>query len=183
VTGPGPVGLLSAQVARALGGDVLVTGLRRDEARLETARGLGFPTGYAEEGVPGEAFEVAVECSGSQAGAVACLEAAARGGRYVQVGVFGKPVTLPLDLVFQKELVLTSGFASTPASWRRALRLISARQVELEPLVGEVYPLEAWERVFSDLRAGRLVKAVFDPRLGTSSTRVSVDEASGAQTV
>ena len=34
VTGPGPVGLLAAQVARALGGRVLVTGLARDEVRL-----------------------------------------------------------------------------------------------------------------------------------------------------
>ena len=40
----------------------------------------------------------------------------------MQVGVFGKPVTVPLDHVFAKELVVSSGFASTPRSWRRALR-------------------------------------------------------------
>src|SRR5437899_4065264 len=42
VTGPGPVGLLSAQVARALGGRVLVSGLRRDGVRRAVADGLGF---------------------------------------------------------------------------------------------------------------------------------------------
>ena len=86
--------------------------------------------------------------------------------RYVQIGVFGKPVTVPLDNVFQKELVLTSGFAATPRSWRQALALIEARKIELEPLVSEVVPLEEWERVFADLRAGRGIKIVFDPRLG-----------------
>ena len=72
---------------------------------------------------------------------------------------------MPLDNVFQKELVLTSGFASTPRSWRRAMALIETRKVELEALVSEVVPLDAWERVFADLRAGEGIKIVFDPRL------------------
>jgi hypothetical protein len=32
-------------------------------------------------------------------------------------------------------------------------------------VVPEVVPLDAWERVFDDLRTGRGVKYVFDPRL------------------
>jgi L-iditol 2-dehydrogenase len=163
VTGPGPVGLLAAQVARALGGEALVVGLPSDRARLGAAASLGFATASAAGDLG--TFDVVVECSGSAGGAAACLEAARRGARYVQVGVFGKPVTLTLDRIFQKELVLTSGFASTPRSWRRALALIEERRVALEPLVSEVVPLSAWERVFADLRAGRGIKVVFDPRL------------------
>jgi L-iditol 2-dehydrogenase len=164
VTGPGPVGLLAAQVAGALGGDVTVAGLPSDGTRLAAAQSLGFAT--AESGADGlDDFHVVVECSGSAGGAATCLRAARRGARYVQVGVFGKDVTVPLDAVFQKELVLSSGFASTPSSWRRALELIADRRVELAPLVSEVAPLEAWERVFADLRGGRGIKVVFDPRL------------------
>jgi L-iditol 2-dehydrogenase len=77
----------------------------------------------------------------------------------------GRPVTLPFDLIFQKELVVTSGFASTPRSWRRALAFVESGRVALEPLLSEVVRLEEWERVFADLRAGRGVKYVFDPRL------------------
>jgi L-iditol 2-dehydrogenase len=162
VTGPGPVGLLAAQVARACGGRVLVVGLASDELRLEAARRLGLETAHE---APAGFAQVAIECSGAAGGAVAALEGAARGARYVQVGVFGKPVTVPLDNVFAKELVVTSGYASTPRSWRRAMALIQARQVELEPLVSEVAPLADWQRVFADLRAGRGIKVVFDPRL------------------
>ncbi len=165
VTGPGPVGLLAAQVARALGGRVLVSGLARDEVRLAAARALEFETATAEELDANGGFNVVIECSGSEGGASACLEGARRGGRYVQIGVFGRPVTVRLDAVFEKELVLTSGYASTPRSWRRALMLLEERRVQLEPLVSEVVPLDAWERVFADLRAGRAVKYVFDPRL------------------
>jgi L-iditol 2-dehydrogenase len=163
VTGPGPVGLLAAQVARALGGEALVVGLPADEQRLAVARSLGFATEHA--GAELEGFHVVIECSGSAGGAAACLEAARRGGRYVQVGVFGREVTVPLDRVFQKELVVTSGFASTPRSWRRALQLVEERRVELPPLVSEVVPLGDWERVFAGLRQGRGIKVVFDPRL------------------
>jgi L-iditol 2-dehydrogenase len=165
VTGPGPVGLLAAQVARALGGHVLVSGLARDEVRLAAAAALGFETATAEELDASGRFHVVIECSGSAGGASACLEGARRGGRYVQIGVFGRPVTVRLDAVFEKELVLTSGYASTPRSWHRALTVLAERRVQLEPLVSEVVPLDAWERVFADLRAGRAVKYVFDPRL------------------
>ncbi len=133
--------------------------------RLAAARGLGFETVTAEELDANGRFDVVIECSGSAGGASACLEAARRGGRYVQIGVFGGPVTVRLDAVFEKELVLTSGFASTPRSWRRALAFLEQGAVQLEPLVSEVVPLDAWERVFADLRAGRAVKYVFDPRL------------------
>jgi len=166
VTGPGPVGLLAAQVARALGGRGLVTGLPRDEIRLDAAGGIGFETAFADELDAEQRFHVVIECSGSAGGATVCLRGARRGGRYVQIGVFGKPVTIPLDAVFQKELVLTSGFASTARSWRRSLAFIEDRRVELEPLLSEVVPLEDWERVFADLREGRAIKYVFDPRLG-----------------
>jgi L-iditol 2-dehydrogenase len=161
VTGPGPVGLLAAQVAAAFGGDVSIVGLPRDESRLALARTLGFSAGLAAE--PGA--DVVIECSGSAGGAAACFEAARRGARYVQVGVFGKDVNVPLDNLFRKELVMTSGFASTPRSWRRALSLVEARRVALEPLVSSVAPLADWDKVFADLRGGRGMKVVFDPRL------------------
>jgi L-iditol 2-dehydrogenase len=161
VTGPGPVGLLAAQVARALGGDVLVVGLPQDAARLEAAAALGLRTAHAPE----PDADVVIECSGSAGGATACLEAAGRRARYVQVGVFGRDVCLPMDQVFRRELTLTSGFASTPTSWHRALTLVESRRVVLEPLVSAVVPLREWARVFADLRQARGIKVVFDPRM------------------
>ncbi|MPZ19223.1 MAG: alcohol dehydrogenase catalytic domain-containing protein [Luteitalea sp.] len=168
VTGPGPVGLLAAQVARALGGSVQVIGLPRDERRLEVADRLGFTVGHAAE--PGA--DVVVECSGAAGGAATCLQAASRGGRYVQIGVFGKDVCVPLDHIFQKELIVSSGFASTPRSWSRALTLVLDRKLALEPLVSSVVPLTEWEQVFANLRQGQGIKVVFDPRLDESRTGI-----------
>jgi L-iditol 2-dehydrogenase len=161
VVGPGPVGLLAAQVARARGGRVHVRGTPRDEVRLAAARDLELEVSTTDDG-PVEA-DVVIECSGSAAGMSFGLESARRGGRYVQIGLAGKPVTLPFDLVCYRELTLTSGNASTPTSWGRAIELVEARQVRLEPLLSEVVPLEEWERAFAATRAGAGIKYVLAP--------------------
>ena len=163
VVGPGPMGLLAAQVAGAMGGDVIVAGLPSDAERLELARSMGMRTTTDPAGA--DLVDVALECSGSGGGAAAALDATRPGGRYVQIGVFGRPVTVPLDRVFERELIVTSGFASTPASWARAIGLVERGAVLLEPLVSRVAPLEAWAEVFDDLRRGHGLKAVIDPRL------------------
>jgi L-iditol 2-dehydrogenase len=163
VIGPGPVGLLAAQVARAACGDVHVRGTpARDDRRLAAAQALGFQTSTTEDG-PAEA-DVVIECSGSEAGIAFGLAAARRGARYVQMGLAGKAVTIPFDLVCFHELRITSGFASTPTSWVRALDLVAGRHVELEPLLTEVVPLSEWERAFAATRSGAGIKFVLDPR-------------------
>jgi L-iditol 2-dehydrogenase len=171
VVGPGPVGLLAAQVARGCGARVHVVGTERDAHRLALARELGCDTSSGDEasnsllqGGSPRLFDVVVECSGSKGGIATCLEHARRGGRYVQVGLAGKPVTISLDEVCFRELTITSGNASTPASWRRAMTLIEERAVDLEPLVSDVVPLSDWERAFAATRAGEGVKIVLDPR-------------------
>jgi L-iditol 2-dehydrogenase len=164
VVGPGPVGLLAAQVAAACGGEVHVRGAARDEARLAKARELGFETSVAGENAPAE-FDVAIDCSGAAAGIAFALESAARGGRYVQIGLAGKPVAIPFDLVCYRELTVTGGNASTPRSWRRALELIGEHRVVLRPLVSEVVPLAEWERAFAATREGSGIKFVLDPSI------------------
>jgi L-iditol 2-dehydrogenase len=163
VIGPGPIGLLAAQVARALGGHVEVRGLPADSVRLTAARDLGFEVS-SERPAP-ESADVVIECSGSEGGAAAALAAVRRIGRYVQVGIFGRPVTLGLDAVLYKEVAVSSGFASTPRSWRRAVALLERGEIALTPLITRVSPLAEWEPAFADLRAGRALKIVFDPRM------------------
>jgi len=162
VIGPGPVGLLAAQVARASGGEVHVRGTPRDEMRLAATRALGLETSTTEDAAV-EA-DVVIECSGSEAGMGAGLAAARRGASYVQIGLAGKPVSLPFDLVCFHELTVTSGFASTPASWRTALELVAERRVQLESLLTEIVPLADWERAFAATRAAEGIKFVLDPQ-------------------
>lgn len=161
VIGPGAMGQLSAQVAKACGADVTLVGLERDAARLAVAarRGIATSTSRPEP----DAFDVVIECSGSAGGAAVALGAARRGGRYVQVGIFGRPVEIALDTVLYKELRVSSGSASTPASWRRAIALIHGDAVDLASLITNQVPLPEWESAFADVSAGAGVKTVIVP--------------------
>lgn len=161
VTGPGAMGLLAAQVAVRLGGEVTVVGLPYDAERLAVAEQLGMKveTGTA---LP-EGVDVVIEASGSEKAMDACLRSVRKGGALVQIGIFGRPVSFDADQLLLKELAFFTGFASTPRAWRRAVALIERRDVVLEPLISEVAPLAEWERVFGDLRRGRGVKAVLVP--------------------
>ena len=156
VIGPGAIGLIAAQVARACGGRVTVRGTPRDGARLALARELGFAT------ADGGTADVVIECSGSGPGIADGLRAVRRRGRLVQMGLRGADVLVPYDLICFKELTVSAGFASNPQSWRRAMALLGA--VRLEPLVTEVVPLRDWRRAFEASRAGDGVKFVLDPR-------------------
>ena len=161
VIGPGAIGLLAAQVSRACGGRVTVRGTERDGARLALAGELGFETSV---GVAPSEADVVVECSGAGPGIADALRAARRRGRIVQMGLRGADLTIPYDLICFHELTVTAGFASSPASWRRATALLEAGAVSLDPLVSEVVPLREWRRAFEASRAGEGVKFVLDPR-------------------
>jgi L-iditol 2-dehydrogenase len=160
VVGPGSIGLIAAQVARASGATVEVRGTARDRIRLGLAGELGLAATLAPDE---DDFDVAVECSGSEGGIATCLTSVRRGGRVVQIGLRGGAVEVPFDEICFRELTVTSGNASTPTSWLRALELLEAGSVLLEPLVTEVVPLAEWERAFEGSRTAAGVKYVLDP--------------------
>ena len=171
VVGPGAVGLLAAQVLRAQGAAVTISGGERDRVRLDLAGSLGFRAVLASDlggATPQGGFEVVADCSGAAAGVDAGLRATRRGGRYVQIGLAGKPIAVDIDLITLRELSVTSAFASTPRSWRRAEALVSARHVRLDPLVTAALPLARWQEAFARTRAAEDVKVVIDPRIDAS---------------
>lgn len=178
VIGPGTMGLLSAQVARTQGGRITVVGTAHDTVRLAAAADLGFNsivTSDLRTATPDSGFPVVVECSGSGADVASGLEAIARKGRYIQVGLCGKKVPFDIDEVCYRELTVTSGFASTPPSWRRAMTLINTEAVQLEPLITEVAPLDDWQRVFDMTRRGQGMKFAFNPSLPRVEPRINAN--------
>ncbi|MFI7482042.1 zinc-binding dehydrogenase [Kocuria sp. M1R5S2] len=160
VIGPGAMGLLSVQVALAAGAQVTCLGLPADVRRLAVAERMGATTATDVEP---EAYDTVVECSGAAGGISTALRAVRRGGRHVQVGISGREVTMAFDTVLYKELEVSSGFASTPASWRRALDLVARRQVDLAGLVTHTLPLERWEEAFALVGSPAAIKVALRP--------------------
>lgn len=174
IAGPGAIGLLTLQVVKAAGAAVVMLGTDKDDHRLALARDLGadyvvnVQQGDAQKLVAdltegGFGADVVYECSGAGAAAAQLLTLVRRRGRYVQIGLFGKPVAWDLDQLCYKELVATGSNASVPSAWTRALLLMEAGKVRTAPLITHTFDVPDWEKAFAtfDDRSG--VKALIRP--------------------
>ncbi len=179
VSGPGPIGLLTLQVARAAGAEVVVLGTRTDERRLRLAEHLGARvidvTGGLDEArqliteLTPRGADVAFECAGVGASAAACLELLKPRGRYAQVGLYGKPIAFSMDQACLKEIIITGSNATVPSAWAWALRLLESGAVNTEAIVSDVVPLEEWREAFARLRRQDAVKILLQPGSGDLS--------------
>jgi L-iditol 2-dehydrogenase len=173
VSGPGAIGLLMAQVVKAAGGRVILVGTHADEARLSMGKKLGvdfavdLQSADAQEIVAaitdGLGADVVFECSGAEASAQNCLNLVRRRGRYVQVGLFGKPVHWELDQVCFKEVQVSGSFAHLPSAWRKALILLASGQVQTRPLVSTILPISEWQQAFDLFERRDGLKIVLTP--------------------
>lgn len=139
VTGAGPVGLLAASVARALGASaVTVTDI--SDFRLETARAYGFAAEQAGQPAASE-FDVLLECSGAPGALAAGLARLRENGRAAMVGIPKGDVTLPLAMLHKKELSinLVNRYAHT---WPSAIALVASGRVDVAPLVTHHFGLD-----------------------------------------
>jgi L-iditol 2-dehydrogenase len=171
VIGPGPVGLLACDAARALGaGRVIVVGRGQ---RLEKAAEMGYETVDYTVNDPVETVrgmadgvgpDVALDCAGvpdSYRWALAMLH---KGGRCASVGIPVEDVLLSLqDLVlYEKELV---GVRATAGGMRRAMPLVSDGRIRVNELHTHTFPLDEFRTAidtFNERRDGAL-KVIIEP--------------------
>ncbi|MFJ5624755.1 zinc-binding dehydrogenase [Peribacillus loiseleuriae] len=173
VSGPGTIGLLTMQVAKANGGNVIVIGTSQDKERLKLAAELGaFATIVIDEEDVHEKIaeltsnlgvDVAFECAGVGPSANNCLKLLKKTGLYVQVGLYGKKVEFDMDLALTKEINITNGFASEPTSWERALRLLEMKQVNVASLISTKLPLDDWQKAIEMVNNKDAFKVLFVP--------------------
>jgi L-iditol 2-dehydrogenase len=172
VSGPGPIGLLCAQVARASGCKVTVLGTAADVKRLAVAGALGFATHSVDEPsleetllqqTAGRGADAVIECAGAEASAALALKLVRPRGKYIQVGLFGRSIAWNADLACLKELHITGSNATVPSAWPKAIALLASGAVQTEPLVSEVVPLSEWERAFARLRQKDALKILLQP--------------------
>lgn len=165
VLGPGPIGLLCALMARLEGAEVLVVGLERDRARLAVAEACGFrtTTGDPSGRMPALEADGVVDAAGVSESLRVALHIVRPAGWITKVGWGREPFGHSLDPLVQKNVTLRGSFSHYFPVWQAVLRLMAARQLDVDPLVGGVMPLDKWEEAFEAMHAGQLVKAVLIP--------------------
>jgi L-iditol 2-dehydrogenase len=173
VTGPGPIGLLVFQVAKAVGARVLISGTQRDEERLKLAKHMGVDhcvqidqqdlNSLIQELTGGMGVDVSFECSGASGAVRDCLQGVRKGGEIVQVGLFGGSIELNYDDVTFKEVQVKGSFTHNRRTWEKAIDLLRDRKVDLNSLISREFPLDQWEEAFRLFERGEGLKYLLYP--------------------
>lgn len=171
VLGPGPIGLLCAKMAKLSGaGTVIVAGLPADQHRLATARRLGaditLDSGvveYVSQAGDGLGVDVAVDCSGASATLQLALKTVRPAGQIIKVGWGPQPLQFSLDPLVQKNITIAGSFSHNWPVWERVISMIVSGQIDLEPVISHVAPLNRWLDNFEKMEGGEYVKAVLTP--------------------
>lgn len=176
VQGPGPIGLLAAMAARAVGAaEVAIIGTPGDLAlRLKTAAELGFtklinigetnPVEAVQALTNGRGADVVVECSGAPKAIAGMVDLVRKKGRISVIGLTGgKTVELPWDKFAFKVADVFFNMSTSYTSWDRTISLIAGGRLPAEKVVTHRGPLEAWEELFDAVENLKALKALVIP--------------------
>jgi L-iditol 2-dehydrogenase len=165
VIGPGVMGMLVAECARALGaGRVIVVGRG---ARLERAAELGHETvDFTAEDPPeairertgGRGADVALECSGDPDAVGASVAMVRKGGRVAAIGIPLDSASIPMRRLVLDEIELV-GVRANAGEMPEAIALVAAGRIALRELVTHRFALEDFAdayRVFTERVDGAL---------------------------
>ena len=168
VLGPGTIGLLCAAVARICGAEVAVVGLKTDQHRLKIARQygcepiIGDATGWAGE-YDGLGADCVIDAAGVSATLASALEWVRPGGSITKVGWGPQPLGYSLDPLVQKNVTLQGSFSHNWPVWERVISLMRSGQLDVEPIVGGVWPVTEWQTAFEKMHQGEIVKSILKP--------------------
>ncbi len=168
VLGPGPIGILSAAIARLCGASVAVVGLENDRTRLEVARHysceplVGGAVEWARQG-DGLGVDGVIDATGVSAALATALDLVRPAGWISKVGWGPQPLGISLDPLVQKNVTLQGSFSHNWPIWERVIQLIAAGTLDVRPITGGIWPLSEWQEAFETMHSGRIVKAVLKP--------------------
>lgn len=176
VMGPGPIGLIAAQVSKAAGAKkVAITGLDEDTSyRFKIAEKLNidFLINIQKQNLKdivlneteGYGPDVVIDCSGNSDAVNNAIDILAKGGKLLAVGFSGKnKLEIKWDNAIYKEIDIITSMSSTYSSWRYTIGMMEQKQLDLRCLVSSVLPLSEYRDGFDKAMNKEGLKIVLVP--------------------
>jgi threonine dehydrogenase-like Zn-dependent dehydrogenase len=169
VLGAGPIGLLTALVARARGvPQVLVSDVLPH--RLELAEQLGLHAVPAGEALHAEVMrrsenngaDIVYECTGHPSAAREMTALARSRGAIVNLGVFKTPTEVDMQAVNFKEIEIFGSRVYERCDFEEAIRL--AAKLPLASLITQTFPLSQAADALQQFQEGKLCKTLILPQ-------------------
>jgi len=151
VTGAGPIGVLSAMYADALGAaTVIIAEPNPNRAALAQAMDIGPVADPTDDGFAaliadltgGRGVDVVAECSGSTPGLTTAMNSVRTRGSIVQTGLHTKPATLDAMRLSEKDISYIGSWCYLITDWPRIIRLIAAGKYPVSKAVTAQIALE-----------------------------------------
>jgi alcohol dehydrogenase/L-iditol 2-dehydrogenase len=168
VLGPGTIGILCAAIAKLCGAEVAVTGLQTDMHRLNIAKKydceiiVGDATQWAKQRDDLGADGV-IDAAGTSITLKIALDIVRPNGWITKVGWGPQPLNFSIDPLVQKNVKLQGSFSHNWPVWERVIALMASRQLDVQPIIGGVWPITEWHEAFEKMHKGDVVKSVLKP--------------------
>ena len=171
IIGPGPMGLLSLQIAKEIGAFTIVSGTTRDEERLDSAKELGADIvvntekedlePIVKQVTDGVGLDIVYDCSGAIQAVNTALPLLKKGGTLQQVGLFSKDLNaMDQRTIIQHEVNYIGSRSQNPFDWDIVIHLESKGAINAEKMVTAVYDLEHWRDAFAAMADGKELKVL-----------------------
>ncbi len=175
VLGPGPIGLLCAEMARLSGaGNLIMAGTAADASRLEAAKEIGVTHAVNVQETDlkelvmslgdGLGAHLVVDAAGASAALKSALDIVRPAGQITKVGWGPQPLNFSLDPLVQKAVKLQGSFSHTFDHWEMVVSMLASGQINLKPIISRIAHLEDWRDCFDGMQNGKYVKAVLQPK-------------------
>lgn len=162
IAGAGPIGIMVVQVARAFGAtDLVVTDLDELRRKIATEFGATAVLDPHVDDVSKLGVDAFIDASGAAAAVTAGISAVRPAGRVVLVGMGTPTMELPVQLIQDRELVLTGVFRYAN-TWPTAIELVRSGRVNLDAMVTARYALEETAEALESDRVPGNVKSIVE---------------------
>jgi L-iditol 2-dehydrogenase len=174
VVGPGPLGLMSVQVAKALGADqVILLGTRPERMKVGLEIGADIlvnvretdPIAFVKERTHGRMGDIVVETSGSKEGPDLALHLCKRMGKVLLIGYPHGPTPADFSYMGINNIHIYSVRGESRANCARAISLMRQGKIKPSPMITHRFPLSQIRegfRVFKE-REGGAIKVLIKP--------------------
>lgn len=168
VLGPGTIGILCAVMARLCGAEVAIVGLDADRQRMVIAEKYGCipiigdakPWSLERDGL---GCDGVIDAAGASITLKIALDIVRPAGWISKVGWGPQPLGFNIDPLVQKNVTLQGSFSHNWPIWERVIAMMSSGLLDVEPIIGGIWPLEEWHTAFEQMHSGRVVKSILQP--------------------
>lgn len=171
ITGAGPIGIMSAQVARFAGARyIVITDISED--RLALARTMGADVAVnvlttnlrdvmKDLGMT-EGFDIAFEMSGSPAALPQILESVGHGARIALLGLPSKPIEIDWAKVITNMVTIKGIYGREMFETWYAMTAMIKKGLDISPVITHKMPYTQWEEAFEIAGMSNAGKIVLD---------------------